>query len=206
MTTAIRDASVSLQRRLEAWLTADADVQAINAAVGNCVVSLLTPDAMLGIPERGVSLWLYKITRDEFTANLPPRRVSPNRLQMTPLPLRLHYLATPVVELAQGAAAPEYEQTLLGKVLQHFADEPFLRGASLTGGLASGGRQLTVRLEQLSTEEITRIWDALEGEYRLSVSYEVTIVPVESRREIMSGPPVGVVANSYGVASLEEVP
>lgn len=207
MTTAIRDSSVSLQRRLQAWIDADADVQAINlAAGGGCVVSLLTPDEMLGVPARGISLWLYKITRDEFTSNLPPRRVSPNRLRNAALPVRLHYLATSVFELDNGAAAPEFEQTLMGKVLQHFADEPFLRGADLQGALAAGGLQLTARLEQLSIEEITRIWDALEGEYRLSVSYEVTIVPIESRREIMSGPPVGVVANSYGTASLEEVP
>lgn len=206
MTTALRDASVSLQRRIRQQLGADPEVQALLPAGGVLTVSLNTPDEMLSVPEQGISLWLYKVTRDEYTLNQPPRRVSPNRLRAAPLPVRLHYLVTPVFQLDGGISAPEFEHTVLGKVLQHFAEEPFLTGAELTGVLAAGSQQITVRLEQLSIEEITRIWDALEGNYKLSVSYEVTIVPIESRREIMTGPPVGIVANSYGTASLEPVP
>jgi hypothetical protein len=206
MTTALRDASVSLQRRIQQQLGADPEVLALLPPGAALVVSLNTPDEMLGVPEQGISLWLYKVTRDEFAANQRPRRVSPVRLRAPALPLRLHYLATPVFQLSEGVSAPEFEHTMLGKVLQLFTEEPFLTGADLAGVLTTGNQQLTVRLEQLSIEEITRIWDALEGNYKLSVSYEVTVVPIESRREIMTGPPVGTVANSFGTAAWETAP
>ena len=38
--------------------------------------------------------------------------------------------------------------------------------------------ELKVRLEPLTLEEITRVWEALEGSYQLSVSYEVSVVNI----------------------------
>jgi Pvc16 N-terminal domain len=205
MSTAIRDVSVTLKKLLTDRLGVDPEVLAALPPGGALTVSLNSPDDMATSPDQGISLWLYKVTRDDQTLNAPSRRVSGHRLRPAPLPLRLHYLLTPMFELDTGVAAPEFEQTALGKSLQLFAEEPILRPPLLVGTLA-GEAQIAVRLEPLSTEEITRIWDALESNYKLSVSYEVTIAPIELRREILTGPPVGVIANSYGAAYAEDAP
>jgi hypothetical protein len=119
--------------------------------------------------------------------------------------VRLHYLVTPVFEGLQGLPAPEFEHALLGKVLQLFHEEPVLRGPDLRGGLANRDLALAVQLETLSVDEITRIWDALEGGYRLGLSYEVGVVPVDGRRDVAAGPPVAVLAGLTGAAR-EEAP
>jgi len=76
----------------------------------------------------------------------------------------------------------ETEQQLLGKVLQVFYDQPILRGNTLQGGLDPITVELRVLLETLSLEEISRVWYALSSDtgYRLSVSYEVQVVEIES--------------------------
>ncbi|CAO3444009.1 DUF4255 domain-containing protein [Azospirillum largimobile] len=205
MSTAIRDASVSLKTVLETRLNADADVQAMLPPGGSLDVSLNTPEEMGDASERGLSVWLYRIVRDDSTLNAPPRRVAPDRVRLTPLPLRLHYLVTPVFPGPQGVSAPEFEQTLLGKVLQHFHEEPFVGGGALVGGLAGRDLELAVRLETLDLDEVTRVWDALDRAYQLCLSYEVSVLPIEARRDIPTGPPVGVLVANVGVGA-EAIP
>ena len=137
--TAIRAASLTLQKVLQ---------DAINTEFlppNQPNVSLKTPKEMK--TSSGVSLWLYRVIRDEFLTNQPPERISPTQQRRTPLPVRLHYLVTPLM----GNDA-ETEQQLLGKVLQVFYDQPILRGSTLQGGLAPSTVELRVLLETLSLD------------------------------------------------------
>jgi hypothetical protein len=199
MSTALRDTSVSLRGLLENRLNADPEVLALLPPGGSLTVSLNTPEEMGDADEEGLSLWLYRVTRDEHLLNLPGRRVAPDRLRLPALPMRLHYLLTPVFERGQGVSAPEFEQTLLGKVLQLFHEQPTVRGADLAGALAGRDLEVTVRLETLSLEEITRVWDALERSYQLCLSYEISVVPIDARRDLVTGPPVQVFAPELGL-------
>jgi hypothetical protein len=201
MSTALRDTSVSLQTLIENTLSADPDVQALLPPGDTLNVSLNTPDEMDKANEQGLSLWLYRLVRDDNLLNDPPRRLAPDRLRPPPLPMRLHYFVTPVFERMQGVAAPEFEQTLLGKVLQLFHEIPQLRGGMLIGALASRDLEITVRLETLALDELSRVWDSLERSYQLSLSYEVAVVPIDSRGYIVTGPPVGIFQPEYGVAA-----
>lgn len=200
MSTAIRDTSVSLRMLLQAKLNADAEIQVMLPPGVLLAVSLNTPEEMGEAGERGISLWLYRIVRDAATLNLPPRRIGPDRMRLSALPVQLHYLITAVFNGLQGVAAPEFEQTLLGKVLQLFHEAPVVRAGDLVGTLATTDLELSVRLETLDLDEITRVWDALDRSYQLCLSYEVSIVPIEARRELVSGPPVTVFAGTSGVA------
>jgi regulator of sigma D len=40
-----------------------------------------------------------------------------------------------------------------------------------------------VRLETLGLDEMSRVWEALEGSYQLAVSYEVAVVNIDSALE-----------------------
>jgi hypothetical protein len=201
MSTALRDTSVSLQSLIAGTLSADPDVLAVLPLGGSLNVSLNTPEEMGQAAEQGLSLWLYRLVRDEHLLNTRPQRVAPDRLRLAPLPMRLHYLLTPVFDRMEGVSAPEFEQIILGKVLQLFHEQPQLRGSRLVGALADRDLEITVRLETLSLDELSRVWDALERSYQLSLAYEVTVVPIDARREVVTGPPVNVFAPEIGIAS-----
>lgn len=167
---------------------------------GSMVLSPRTPQEMAESDEAGLSIWLYRIARDPDMLNLPPRRTGIDTFEYRPLPLRLHYLMTPVVnDPDSGGNDPGLEQFVIGKVLQTLHDTPKLQGALLRGDLAGTGASLTVRLEPLNLEEITRVWDAMESSYQLCVSYEVSLVMIASNKEADRIAPVTAVEPEYGV-------
>ncbi len=169
-------------------------------------VRLQTPEEMArNHGQEGLSLWLYRVVRDEERLNDPARRISPTQLQPPPLPMRLHYLATPITN-RQQLGDPDTEQYVLGKVLQLFHSTPVLRGADLRDELAGTQAQLFVRLETLSLDEISRVWEGLAGSFQLSVSYEVSLVDIDAAVEPQLVSPVIVALPSYALAARVETP
>jgi hypothetical protein len=171
---------------------------------GSMIVSLNTPDEMIKLNKQGVSLWLYRVVRDENLLNDPPRRVNKLQYRQTPLPVRLHYLVTPLVARNQAAGA-ELEQRVLGKVLQVFHDHAKLRGPDLHGDLSGRSDvELFLRLEPLTLDEITKVWYSLKESYQLSVSYEVSVVTVDSEKLDDLVPVDTVVPHSGIIVAREE--
>jgi Pvc16 N-terminal domain len=173
---------------------------------GNHQVSLNTPAEMAVANVQGISLWLYRVIRDDQRLNAPPTREARDRLRPTPLPLRLFYLVAPVVTIdnANPAVSPELEQALLGKVMQLFYERPILRGADLRDVLTGTAAEVAVRLETLTLEELARIWNALQRPYQLSVSYEVTIASIVPRAAPDVVSPVTVAMPGYSVIVARE--
>ncbi len=107
---------------------------------------------------------------------------------------------TPVVnETDTITGDPGLEQFVIGKVLQTLHDIPSLQGALLRGDLVGTGASLTMRLEPMNLEEITRVWDAMESSYQLCISYEVSLVLIASDHEALQITPVSSVEPEYGV-------
>jgi hypothetical protein len=178
-------------------------VQFLSAAFGGTwEVTAQTPREMSEKNQQGLSVWLYRVERDEHHLNQAPRRVAFNQIEPKPLPLRLHYLITPIALAGEEGLL---EQQILGVVLQTFHDQPILQGASLQPELRSTTDRITVRLESQGLEEITRVWDALERSYQLCVSYEVSVVMVASNNEADELAPVDVVVPEYGIVTGAEV-
>jgi hypothetical protein len=206
MYTALRATSQTLAEYLRQRLEADANLGSFfsSSLGGTMVVSLNTPQEMADNDTEGLAVWLYRVVRDDQRLNAPPERIDGNQLRRTPLPVRLHYLVAPIT--SSGAeASPETEQVILGKVLQAFHDHPKLRGTDLQDDFRGTTLELNVRLEPLSLEEITRVWDALDRSYQLSVSYEVSVVYIYSEREPDDIAPVEVVLPEFGlIVSSEE--
>src|SRR5687768_1270541 len=164
---------------------------------GGGVVSLATPEEMSSGDE-GLSLWLYRVARDDQRLNNPPtiRPIGGGRVELVPppLPLRLHYLVTPIAD-----DAPDTEQTILGRALQALHARPIIAGAALRGDLAGSDVELHVHLEALSLDEVARVWEAMQASYQLSVSYEVTLANVESLARPESGSLVESVRAEHAV-------
>jgi hypothetical protein len=201
MFTALRATSLTLANSIRIRLESDPILALLfnSASAGNMVVSLNTPKEMIDRNVEGVSVWLYRVIRDAERLNTPPMRHDFNQIENTPLPVCLHYLITPIVNTTNAVAGPGTDQAILGKILQIFHDHPTLRGSDLQDDFEGTEVELNVRLESLNLEEITRVWDALEGSYQLSVSYEVGVVNVDSAMEPERVSPVIVVMPESGV-------
>jgi hypothetical protein len=188
MYTSLAATSETLRQLLLEAMTTDVGPSGLAAFfTGTTTVSLETPQEMVAAGRQGLSVWLYRIARDEFRLNEPPQvRTLPNgvtQLVPPPLPVRLHYLLTP---LAPGI--PDTEQRILGRALQLFHTHPVIAGAFLRAELAGTDAEIHIHLEALNIEEITRVWEALEGSYQLAVSYEVTLAHIDSGADPLAAP------------------
>lgn len=197
MVTALRATSRTIADLLQAKLEADPELSSLFGPTGTMRVYLNTPDEMTGA-RSGVSVWLYRVARDESTLNRPVERITPTLTRRVPLPLRLQYLVTPMTQ-SNADDSLETEQVILGKVLQTFHDHPQMFGVDLRDDFAGSNRVISVRFEILSVDELTRIWDALDTPYRTSVCYEASIIEVESGHQPASGAPVRIPQAEVGV-------
>ena len=206
MNTSIRAFSLTLRELLTQQLKADLNLRDFfdPAHGGTMVVSLLAPDEFAPLGQEGVSLWLYRVVRDEQTLNLPPVRRARDRLLPVPLPLKLHYLAVPVVNVSERRDGPELQQNIMGAVLQIFHDHGTLRGSDFRGDLAGSPLDIHMRLETLDLDQLSRLWDAIEQSYQLCVSYEAAVIPIDSALESRDTASVDVVLPEYGLATQNE--
>jgi len=180
MYTVLAATSATLRQMLLDAMTSDIGPSGLAGFfTGATTVSLETPQEMVAAGRQGLSVWLYRIARDENRLNDPPEiRVRPSGdvdVLPPPLPVRMHYLLTPITR-----TAPDTEQRILGRAMQLFHTHPIVGGSFLRAELAGTDAELHVHLEALGLEEITRVWDALEGSYQLSVSYEVTLARIDA--------------------------
>jgi len=147
-------------------------------------VSEQSPKQMVESATNGISIWLYRVTRNEHILNNPPARPAPNQLSHKPFPVNLHYLISFFMPDVRD------EQLLLGRIVQIFNDQPVLRGSDLTGSLSGEDSEFRIHFETLTLEELTRIWNALQEPYRTSVSYLIEIIQIESLLDPMLAQPV----------------
>ncbi len=157
-----------------------------------CKVQLLASsdftriDNVLDLPT--LTLYLFRITMNEHARNV--RRPVGSPIEDVPLAVDLHYLLT------AWADSAEAEQTTLAWAMRELHLHPVLDASALTKDAGwDPGDVIQIVPSELSTEDIMRIWDALEPSYRLSVSYTARVVRVDRDRGPDERP---VVATRYG--------
>jgi hypothetical protein len=114
-----------------------------------------------------IAVFLYNITELSILRNQPQITKPPTLLN-----LKLHYLIVPLTD------AVLTNQLLLEKIIQIFAEKPILRGSDLQGSL-HGDSEVKVTLEQLSIDELGRVWHLLGVPFRLAVSYSVYPIAIK---------------------------
>jgi Pvc16 N-terminal domain len=173
--TVLAEAGESLAGIL--WEEIQIDPQ-INSLIDNeNRISLDSPFDLQDNDSVKLSIYLYRITENASTKNQFPVQGNGAQLRKPPLTLDLHYLVTPLVGTVTD------QQIILGKVMQVFYDRAILQGTDLTGSLAASGEEVRLILNPVALEETTRVWQAMEMSYRLSLVYLVRVVMVDSRRE-----------------------
>lgn len=171
------------------------------SAVGSFVVTALPPDRVgTGQNEPNqLNLFLYQVTLNAgwSNVNLPTRAGDGTRLGTAPLALDLHYMLT-----AYGAKDLNAE-ILLGYAMLLLHETPVLTRASLRtvlggpslvdgsilpspfGALSALDLADQIELVKISpvflgTEDLTKLWTAMQARYRPSVAYTASVVLIEA--------------------------
>ncbi|WP_347351793.1 Pvc16 family protein [Intrasporangium sp.] len=187
----------------------------LSASVGTVAVSALPPDRIsTGTDEPSrLNLFLYQVTANPGWRNeqYPSRDPEGRRVSGPPLPLDLHYLLT-----AYGAEDLDAE-ILLGYAMQLLHEMPVLtpdlirRTFSVTSpvtdklmppsvpdrnaaDLADQVETCRIAPRYLTTEELSRLWSAMQARYRPSMAYDVSVVLIEATTPTRAALPVRVPA------------
>ncbi len=143
-----------------------------------------------------LSLYLYRVTVNEHLRHISRQRTpSPHDI---PLSVDLHYLMTVWADSALT------EQLILAWAMRQLYMFPVLDRSALSPEANWDIEdQIQVILAELSTEDLMRIWDALDPPYRLSVSYVARVVRIDVDPPPDSRP---VVATRYTYMAHDSTP
>lgn len=142
------------------------------------VVTVSSPQNMSRGSSPSVNLYLYQVAEHALTKNRPPISLDALNEQRPPLALSLLYMITPYAPKSDSLTQSEH--LVLGRAMQVFYDNGLIEDPNLVGSLA--GRSCNIRLSlcRMNLEEQTRIWNALQLPYRLSVCYEARVIRIDS--------------------------
>lgn len=210
MSNALAIASVT---RLLKDLLNDAIVNGdIAAQMGTSVqVTAQPPDRVLGNEENGedtrLNVYLHRVTKNAALSNgdLPTRDGSGRLVNKPRLALDLHYLLTAY------SSQELHAEILLGYAMELFHENPILARGVVRQALQSGVNGsilppafqtvaasrladqielIKITLQTLSLDDMSKLWTALQTNYRTTVSYLVSVVLIERDQPRRSPLPV----------------
>jgi hypothetical protein len=117
--------------------------------------------------QTGMSFWPYRVERDEFVSDPSPVALGSSLLGTPPLCVDVWYLVTPMT------GSGDSDQLLLEKTLQYIYD---------LGPVSLGSDQPSVTFETPGTDELFRLWSALDIPYALSCVFTARHVSIDSLR------------------------
>ncbi|MCK4707274.1 MAG: DUF4255 domain-containing protein [Gammaproteobacteria bacterium] len=151
-----------------------------------------TADAIISEP--ALSLYLYRI---DFNKVMRAAWSSVGFFDgESHLPLDLHFLFT------AWASNAENEYRILGRTLQCIENNPILTGPMLDP-ITDWSTQESIQLclEELSNEEVMRIFDSLPVDYKLSIPYVARVLVLDGKEEYQDQPATMITTGSVsGVA------
>lgn len=119
-----------------------------------------------------VVIFLYRASINQHLRNVG--RVNAATARPVPLSVDLRYL------FSFWSSSAENEQLALAWTLRQLHEVPIL-DSSILGGDAAWGAEDVIQLipEEITNEDLMRIWDAIEPGYRLSLSYIARVVRID---------------------------
>ena len=183
----------------------------VGSPLGSVKVTAVAPDTIdLDDPDAppSLNLFLYRVTPNQGWRNgaLPSFDAGGSRLTNPPLALDLHYLLTAYgsadfqAEILLGYAMHLlHERPVLDRAAIRTALDPSPLGSSIlppafqaltASDLADQLEAVTVTPEPMDTEEMSRLWSAIQANYRPTAGYVVSVVLIEGRRPARRALPV----------------
>lgn len=185
----------------------------VSGVLGSSVtVSVLAPDRV--VPPKGaeasqINLFLYLVTPNPGWRNdqLPSRDATGRqRLSNAPLALDLHYL------LSVYSGGDLHAEILLGYAMQLLHETPVLTRAAIhtaltpspnvvaslppalralaDSGLEDQVEQIKLTPQYLNTEEMSKLWTAMQSHFRPTAAYTASVVLIEAQQPTRSPLPV----------------
>ena len=183
----------------------------VGSPLGSVKVTAVAPDTIdLDDPEAppSLNLFLYRVSHNQGWRNaaLPAFDAGGTRLTNPPLALDLHYLLTAYgsadfhAEILLGYAMHVlHERPVLDRAAIRTALDPSPLGSSIlppafqalaASDLADQVEAVTVTPEPIDTEEMSRLWSAIQANYRPTAGYLASVVLIEGRRPGRAALPV----------------
>lgn len=161
--------------------------------LSDVTVTTKSPDkARISEQYNQLNLFLYQtLPNAAFRNRDMPGRGRSGEESPQPLALNLYYLLT-----AYGGTSDDIlAHRLLGRALSLLHDKPVLSPSDIEAALPGTDlhRQVeNVRLTpvSLSWEELSKLWSTLQTPYRVSVTYEASVVLIDAQRPTRAAPPV----------------
>lgn len=187
------------------------DHNIVGALGSNVTVSAVPPDT---IPidstnsRTQLNLFLHRVTPNPAwrNSNLPSRDSRGGRISNAPLALDLHYLLT-----AYGSEEL-HSEILLGYAMYLMHERPVLDRKAIrtavsgstvdtsilpvayqalsAADLADQVEQVRITPSNMSTEEMSKLWSAMQAHYRPSSAYSISVVLIEAGKPVRSALPV----------------
>ena len=160
-----------------------------------CRFELMSSGQMAGtIDDSGsarIILYLYRVTVNQHGRLARNPASSPDAF--VPIGLDLHYLLT------AWSSNPLDEQVTLAWAIRQLHQFPVLDASSLSPE-AGWARDEVIQVipAELTTEDIMRIWEALEPPYRISTSYVARLVRLDPEQDDEQFRPVVATRYAYG--------
>jgi len=109
----------------------------------------------------------------------------------TPLAINLEYLITAYGEHDRE----EVSHYLLGKAMRVLHDHPVIARARLKTALAAARvheqlENIRITPQELSVDDLSKLWTSFQSQFRISASYLVTVLLIESRQTVKTALPV----------------
>jgi uncharacterized protein DUF4255 len=164
-------------------------VHGASAVVGDLSVTALPPDRIAtGADERSqLNIYLYRITPNTAWRTVAASGSGEQDVRAMPLSLDLHYVLTAYGEREYHA------ETLLGSAVDLIHETPVLTrevitpmlsalaehgnaGATVFADVINSIDRITLSPEFLSMEDLTKLWSALQARYRLSATYQASVL------------------------------
>ena len=155
-----------------------------------------------------LNLFMYRTSRNQGWAEvgLPTYDTNGSRVSNPPLALNLHYLLTAYgksdfqAEILLGYAMHLlHERPVLDRAAMRLALDPSPLGPTIlppafaalsASDLADQVDAVTITPEPMDTEELSRLWSAMQAHYRPSAPYHVSVVLIEARKPARNPLPV----------------
>jgi hypothetical protein len=133
-----------------------------------------------------LTIFLFEVVEDPSAKNRPEVREVDNQnrtfIKKPPAALLLRYMFTP------WSGDRITDQRIVGKVIETLYENGNIGGPKLKGGLVNSDVVLNVNMAPITLEDRARVWYSVQKPYRLSLTYEVRVVRIDSTTRRRASP------------------
>lgn len=161
--------------------------------LGDTQVTALSLDiARDDVETNQLNLFLYQTSLNGAWRNMDmPGRVKPGEMGHPPLALDLFYLIT-----AYGRGNKDIDgHRALGRAMRILHDHPVLGREEIESALQDNDlhqqlERIRITPQPLTLDDLSKLWTGCQGKYRISVAYQVSVVLIDSLRQVKAALPV----------------